>query len=37
MKEVLQQLPQKAAEKQAENKKFFARLKKRPPKDLDYT
>ena len=37
MKEVLQQLPLKASEKQAENKKFFARLKKRPPKDLDYT
>ena len=37
MKEILKQLPQKAKEKQSENKKFFARLKKRPPKDLDYT
>lgn len=37
MKEILQQLPQKAREKHSENKKFFARLKKRPPKDLDYT
>ncbi|MBO0321788.1 YkgJ family cysteine cluster protein [Muricauda sp. CAU 1633] len=33
----LEQLPQKTREKQAENKKFFAKLKKRPPKDLDYT
>jgi hypothetical protein len=37
MKEILKQLPQKAKEKQSENKKFFARLRKRPPKDLDYT
>ncbi len=37
MKELLEQLPQKAKEKHTENKKFFARLKKRPPKDLDYT
>ncbi|NNE04070.1 MAG: YkgJ family cysteine cluster protein [Eudoraea sp.] len=37
MKEILKQLPQKAKEKQSENKKFFARLKKRPPKNLDYT
>jgi len=37
MKEILKQLPQKAKEKLSENKKFFARLKKRPPKDLDYT
>jgi Fe-S-cluster containining protein len=37
MKEILQQLPQKAREKHSENKKYFARLKKRPPKDLDYT
>jgi len=37
MKEILKQLPQKAKEKQAENKKFFTRLKKRPPRDLDYT
>lgn len=37
MKEILVQLPQKAREKHSENKKFFERLKKRPPKDLDYT
>ena len=36
MKEVLGQLPQKAAEKQSENKKFFTKLKKKPPKNLDY-
>jgi len=33
---MLKQLPKKAKEKQTENKKFFAKLKKRPPKDLDY-
>ncbi|MEM8509296.1 MAG: YkgJ family cysteine cluster protein [Bacteroidota bacterium] len=32
----LKALPQKALAKKAENKKFFARLKKRPPKGLDY-
>ena len=37
MEPELEQLPQKANEKHAENKKFFAKLKKRPPKDLDYT
>ncbi|WP_281542505.1 YkgJ family cysteine cluster protein [Maribacter aestuarii] len=37
MEEVLRELPQKAAEKYQENKKFFAKLKKKPPKDLDYT
>lgn len=36
MEEVLKQLPQKAKEKYAENKKFFNKLKKRSPKDLDY-
>ncbi len=36
MEEVLKQLPQKAKEKHAENKKFFNKLKKRSPKDLDY-
>ncbi len=36
MNEFLKQLPKKAAEKKAENKKFFAKLKKRPPKNLDY-
>ncbi len=37
MKEELEQLPRRAKEKQAENKKFFAKLRKRPPKNLDYT
>ncbi len=36
MKEELKQLPRRAKEKQAENKKFFAKLRKRPPKNLDY-
>ncbi|RDY60746.1 YkgJ family cysteine cluster protein [Flagellimonas nanhaiensis] len=36
MEAELQQLPQKAKEKHAENKKFFNKLKKRPPKNLDY-
>ena len=32
----MRQLPQKANEKHSENKKFFAKLRKKPPKDLDY-
>ncbi|WP_418498200.1 YkgJ family cysteine cluster protein [Flagellimonas sp.] len=36
MDEFLEELPQRAKEKHAENKKFFAKLKKKPPKDLDY-
>lgn len=36
MKEFLEELPQKAREKHAENKKYFSKLKKRTPKDLDY-
>jgi len=36
MEEVIRQLPQKASEKHGENKKFFTRLKKKPPKNLDY-
>lgn len=36
MDEILKQLPIKAKEKYNENKKFFAKLKKRPPKNLDY-
>ena len=36
MNEVLKQLPLKAKEKHAANKKFFAKLKKKPPKNLDY-
>lgn len=35
MEEILQNLPQKANEKHSENKKFFAKLKKKPPKQLD--
>lgn len=35
MKNILSQLPQKAKEAEAENKKFFAKLKKKPPKHLD--
>lgn len=36
MEEEIKQLPQKASEKRGENKKFFAKLKRRPPKNLDY-
>lgn len=36
MDDVLGNLPKLAKEKHAENKKFFAKLKKKPPKDLDY-
>ncbi|MEK6154512.1 YkgJ family cysteine cluster protein [Flavobacteriaceae bacterium 3-367] len=36
MKAILAQLPEKAQEKHGENKRFFAKLKKRPPKKMDY-
>jgi len=36
MNEILKELPKRAKEKQVENKKFFTRLKKKPPKRLDY-
>ena len=36
MKEVLKNLPKNAKDKQVENKKFFTKLKKKPPKNLDY-
>ena len=36
MEDILKELPQRAREKHAENKKFFAKLAKKPPKDLDY-
>ncbi len=36
MDETLKQLPKKAGEKHAENKKFFQKLKRKPPKNLDY-
>jgi hypothetical protein len=35
MKDILKDLPKKAKDKQKENKKFFAKLRKRPPKHLD--
>lgn len=37
MIEKLEQLPVRAREKQRENKVFFSKLKKKPPKNLDYT
>lgn len=36
MDKILAELPIKAKEKQTENKKFFTKLKKKPPKNLDY-
>jgi Fe-S-cluster containining protein len=36
MDEVLKQLSLKAKEKHIENKKFFTKLKKKPPKNLDF-
>ncbi|MDT0607994.1 YkgJ family cysteine cluster protein [Croceitalea rosinachiae] len=36
MLEQINELPKKAAKKHQENKKFFAKLKKKPPKNLDY-
>lgn len=36
MDEILKFLPKRAKEKQGENKKFFAKLRKRPPKNMDY-
>ncbi|MBQ0736047.1 YkgJ family cysteine cluster protein [Aquimarina celericrescens] len=36
MQEFIDQLPQLAKDKHNENKKFFARLKKKPPKNLDH-
>lgn len=35
MEEELKQLPDRAKDKHKENKKFFARLSRKPPKDLD--
>ncbi len=35
MEETLQNLPQRAKDTHNENKKFFTRLKKKPPKQLD--
>ncbi|MCL5245130.1 YkgJ family cysteine cluster protein [Cellulophaga sp. 20_2_10] len=36
MEGFLKELPKKAQEKQTESKKFFVKLKKKPPKNLDY-
>ncbi|CAM4086648.1 YkgJ family cysteine cluster protein [Zobellia nedashkovskayae] len=36
MEQILKELPKKAQDKHNENRKFFAKLKKRPPKNLDY-
>ncbi len=36
MKELLKKLPEHAKKKRKENATFFAKLKKRPPKNLDY-
>ncbi|SRR5690554_3026706 len=36
MEQYLKQLPKLAKEKHTENKKFFDKLKKKTPKDLDY-
>lgn len=36
MMDNLEELPQKAREKYTENRNFFAKLAKKPPKDLDY-
>lgn len=36
MREELEQLPSLANEKSDENKKFFKKLRKKPPKNLDY-
>tara|TARA_R110002049_G_scaffold39394_9_gene121316 strand:- start:230 stop:724 length:495 start_codon:yes stop_codon:yes gene_type:complete len=35
MEEILRNLPQRAKDTHNENKKFFAKLKKKPPKQLD--
>lgn len=36
MQSTLKSLPEEAARKSKENKKFFQKLKKKPPKNLDY-
>lgn len=36
MEEIIKALPQLAKDKENENKKFFAKLRKKPPKNLDY-
>ncbi len=36
MQDLINNLPKQAKDKHNENKKFFAKLKKKPPKSLDY-
>jgi hypothetical protein len=36
MQDIIINLPKRAQEKQNENKTFFKKLKKKPPKNLDY-
>ncbi len=36
MQDIINNLPKLAKDKHNENKKFFAKLKKKPPKNLDY-
>ncbi len=36
MRDILKDLPKKAQEKHTENKKYFAKLRNKPPKNLDY-
>ena len=36
MKQILNNLPKEAKDKHIENKKYFDKLKKKPPKNLDY-
>ncbi len=36
MEQIINNLPKLAKDKHNENKKFFAKLKKKPPKNLDY-
>ncbi|MBD0824327.1 YkgJ family cysteine cluster protein [Aestuariibaculum marinum] len=36
MQDIIKNLPKLAKDKQNENKKFFKKLKSKPPKDLDY-
>ncbi|WP_372938278.1 YkgJ family cysteine cluster protein, partial [Seonamhaeicola sp.] len=36
MQDIINNLPKQAKDKHNENKKFFQKLKKKPPKNLDY-
>ena len=36
MQDIIENLPKRAKDKHKENKTFFAKLKKKPPKQLDY-